>query len=298
MTRRDLITTTAAASLSQAAPPKRAPVVNCAEHVWVTRDPRFPIRTELATCPRGIADYDYSGEYLLSEMKLYQHDHTVISHVCYYGRDNSYTIHCVKTWPKQFSGYGLLVGYRLYPPGDKENPSRLRRLMKEDGLVGLRISPRYDPKVVWFNDPVMYPMWKEAEQLGAVFHIFLSPHQVGQVADMAERYPGVTIVIDHLAMIDINAPDSEGFGPLLDMARFPNVYIRTTMVNPSKTKEVPYRDVWPFLRRLYDRYGAQRMLYANFFEYVAIKELVPFFTPEDREWILGRTAMKVYKIKL
>ena len=49
MTRRDLITTTAAASLSQAAPPKCAPVVNCAEHVWVTRDPRFPIRTELAT---------------------------------------------------------------------------------------------------------------------------------------------------------------------------------------------------------------------------------------------------------
>ena len=101
-----------------------------------------------------------------------------------------------------------------------------------------------------------------------------------------------------MPLIDISAPDSEGFGPLLDMVRLPNVYIRTTMVNPSKTKEVPYRDVWPFLRRLYDRYGAQRMLYANFFEYVAIKDLVPFFTPEDREWILGRTAMKVYKIKL
>ena len=51
-------------------------------------------------------------------------------------------------------------------------------------------------------------------------------------------------------------------------------------------------------RRLYDRYGAKRMLYANFFEYVAIKDLVPFFTPEDREWILGRTAMKVYRIQL
>ncbi|MFN7923672.1 MAG: amidohydrolase family protein [Bryobacteraceae bacterium] len=170
--------------------------------------------------------------------------------------------------------------------------------MKEDGLVGLRISPRYDPRVVWFNDPVMYPMWKEAERLGAVFHIFLSPRQVGRVAGMAARYPGVTIVIDHMAMIDIHAPDSERFGPLLDMARLPNVYIRTTMVNPSKTKEVPYRDVWPFLKRLYDRYGAQRMVYANFFEYVAINDLAPFFTPEDRAWIFGRTAMKIYGIKL
>ncbi|MCC6590529.1 MAG: amidohydrolase [Bryobacterales bacterium] len=301
MTRRDMLASSAATALASALPPPAAnpaPVVNCAEHVWVVRDPRFPIRRELATCPRELVEYDYSGEYLISEMKRYNHNHTVISHVCYYGRDNSYTIHCVKTWPKWFTGYGLMVGYGLYPPGDKENPSRLRRLMKDDGLIGLRISPRYDPKVVWFNDPVMYPMWKEAQDLGAVFHIFLSPHQIGQVADMAERYPGVTIVIDHMAMIDIHAPDSEGFGPLLALARFPNVYIRTTMVNLSKTKEVPYRDVWPFLRRLYDRYGARRMLYANFFEYVAIKDLVPFFTPEDREWILGRTAMKIYNIKL
>ena len=115
---------------------------------------------------------------------------------------------------------------------------------------------------------------------------------------MAERFPGVTVVIDHMAMIDISAPDSQGFGPLLDLAKFPNVYIRTTMVNLSKTKELPYRDVWPFLRRLYDRYGAKRMVYANFFEYVVIKDLVPFFTAEDKEWILGRTAMKIYRINL
>ena len=28
--------------------------------------------------------------------------------------------------------------------------------------------------------------------------IFLAPHQVSQVADMAERFPGVTVVIDIL----------------------------------------------------------------------------------------------------
>src|SRR5688572_30545131 len=42
-----------------------------------------------------------------------------------------------------------------------------------------------------------------AEALRCVFHIFLAPHQVRQVADMAERFPGVNVVIDHLAMIDI-----------------------------------------------------------------------------------------------
>jgi predicted TIM-barrel fold metal-dependent hydrolase len=228
-------------------------------------------------------------------MKLHNTDHVAISHVCYYGRDNSYTSYCVKKWPGKFAGYGLLVGSRLHPPSDKENASRLERLVKEDGLIGLRLSPIYDRDVVWLNDPVCYPLWKKAEELRCVFHIFLAPHQVRQAGAMAERFPGVNVVIDHMAMIDITAPDSAGFGPLLELARYPNVYIRTSLHNPSKTRQMPYRDVWPFLRRLYDRYGARRMVWANFFEYTIIKEVIPFFTAEDKEWIMGRTAQGIYR---
>lgn len=300
MTRRTALLTGVAALSGTAAgqTPSRdiehAPVVNAAEHAWVINDPRFPITPELATCPQNLPKYDYSGEWLLEEMRTYNIDHTVISHVCYYGRNNDYAVHCVKTWPGKLAAYGLLVGYRLYSPDDKENPSRLERLMREGGLVGLRISPIYDKDVVWFNDPVCYPFWKKAEELEATFNVFLAPHQVKQVGDMAERFPGVNIVIDHIAMIDITAPDADGFGPLLDLARFPNVYIRTSLHNPSKTRQLPYRDVWPFLRRLYDRYGPKRLVYANFAELPIMKELIPFFTAEDKEWILGRTAYRLY----
>jgi predicted TIM-barrel fold metal-dependent hydrolase len=273
----------------------KAPVVNGAEHAWVVHEPRFALNAEVATCPMNLPKYEYSGEYLLSEMKTYGVDHVVISHVCYYGRNNSYTSYCIKKFPGKFAGIGLLVGYRLHPPADKENPSRLERLIREDGLIGLRLSPIYDRKVVWLNDPVCYPLWKKAEDLGAVFNIFLAPHQVGQVAHMAERFPGVNVVIDHLAMIDITAPDSEGFGPLLNLVKFPNVYVRTSLHNPSKTRETPYRDVWPFLERVYDTFGPRRLIWANFFEYIIMKEMIPFFKPEDKEWILGRTAHRIYK---
>jgi L-fuconolactonase len=239
--------------------------------------------------------YEYSCEFLISEMKTYGVDGVVISHVCYYGRDNSYTSYCIRSNPAKFTGIGLLVGHRLYPPDDKENAGRLERLVREGGLVGLRLSPIYDRHVVWLNNRVCYPLWKKAEELKAVFNIFLAPHQVGQVADMAERFPGVNIVIDHLAMINIEAPDSEGFGPLLKLARFPNVYIRTSMHNPSRTRQIPYRDVWPFLHRVYDAFGSRRLVWANFFEYAIIKELIPFFSSEDKEWILGRTAHQLYK---
>ncbi len=295
MTRRHLLASGAGAALVPA-PEARAPVVNGAEHAWVLHDPRFRPDPALANCPQSRPRHEYSGEYLLGEMRTWGVDHTVISHVCYYGRNNTYTSYCVKTWPGKFAGIGLLVGYRLHSPADPENPARLERLVKQDGLIGLRLSPIYDKEVVWLNDPVCYPLWKKAEELGAVFNIFLAPHQVRQVADMAERFPGVNVVIDHIAMIDITAPDSAGFGPLLEMVRLPNVYIRTSLHNPSKTKQTPYRDVWPFLRRLYDRYGPRRLIWANFFELLIMKEIIPFFPAQEKEWILGRTAHRIYKL--
>ena len=228
-------------------------------------------------------------------MRSHNIDHVVISHVCYYGRDNRYPAHIVKTYPGKFAAIGLLVGYRLFSPADPENPSRLERLVKDDGLSGLRLSPIYDKDVVWLSDPVCYPLWKKAEQLGCTFNIYLAPQQVRQVGAMAERFPGVNVVIDHIAMIDIEKPDSDGFGPLLELARFPNVYVRTSLHNLSKTRQLPFRDVWPFLRRLYDAYGPKRLVYANFYEFLIMKELIPFFTAADKEWILGRTAYRLYR---
>ena len=73
--------------------------------------------------------------------------------------------------------------------------------------------------VVWFNDPICNPLWEKAQDLGAVFNIFLTPEQIPQVADMAGRFPGVNVVIDHLAMIDITRPHEEGIIPLCRLSR-------------------------------------------------------------------------------
>jgi predicted TIM-barrel fold metal-dependent hydrolase len=240
---------------------------------------------------------DESAEHLIARMNTFGIDETVISHVCYYGRDNSYTTQCVNSYPERFTGVGLLVGYRLHSPDDSENPARLERLMRDDKLSGLRLSPIYDPDAVWMNDSVSYPLWSKAEELGAVFNIFAAPHQVSQIGDMAARYPGVNIVVDHFAMIDITADDSEGFGSLLELSRYPNVYIRTSLHNPSR-QELPYRDMWPYLERAYDTFGPKKLIYASDYELLVMKDLVPFFTAEDKISILGGNALSIYRDNL
>jgi predicted TIM-barrel fold metal-dependent hydrolase len=271
----------------------RSPVVNAAEHAWVIHDPAFRIDLDVASCPNHPPRSEYAIEHIKSEMKIHGIDKVVISHVCYYGKNNAYTSFCVQSDPDNIAGIGLLVGYRLFSPDDPRNPDRLEQAITGDGLVGLRLSPIYDPKVQWLNDPVSFPLWKKAEELGAVFNIFLAPHQIGQVADMAARFPGVRIVIDHLAMIDITAPDDAGFSDLLALSKYENVFVRTSLHNPSR-ECIPYRDVWPFLERIYQTFGPERLLYANFHELLIMKDLIPFFTAHDKEWILGKTANGVY----
>ena len=36
------------------------------------------------------------------------------------------------------------------------------------------------------------------------------------------------------------------------------------------------------------------MVFTNFHELLIMKERIPFFTAEDKEWILGKTALKLY----
>ena len=300
MTRRTYLSTLTGAAVVGAAHSasaqriKRSPytIVNGGEHAWVLDDPRFPIRAESSVCAT-LPKHQYSAEGILELMRRNGVDKTVIIHVCYYGRDNSYATHCVKTYPDKFAAIGLLVGHRLYSPDDPENPSRLERAIKQEHLVGMRLSPIYNRDVVWLNDPVCYPLWKKAGELGAVFNIFLAPHQLSQLADMAERFPGVNVVVDHFAMMGIRRPDSEGIDRILALERLPNVYIRTYLGNTSKQR-VPCRDMWPYLRKVYDRFGPQRMVFTNFHELLVMKEIIPFFTTEDKEWILGRTALKLY----
>ncbi|MDA0337736.1 MAG: amidohydrolase family protein [bacterium] len=269
-------------------------IINASEHAWTLHDPRFVIDPAVSVCPKSEPDCEQTAETLIARMLEYNIDRTVISHVCYYGRNNDYPTYCVRTWPDRFAAIGLLVGHRLFSPQDGErNAERLRQLVTEGRLAGLRLSPIYDRGERWLDDPVCDPLWRAAADLGATFNFFMAPEQLPHLGLMAERHPGVNIVIDHFAMIDILRPDAEGIDAIVALARWPNVYVRTSLHNPSR-QSAPFRDMWPYLRRVYDAFGPQRLLWANYYEYLIMAEMIDFFTAEDRRWILGGTAARLY----
>lgn len=295
--RREFLLAAAGAGTALAA---GSPVVDTHMHIWSLDMARYPIRPP----EPGIRAQteDGSPEYLIGEMKRDGVDLAVLVQPRQYGWDNRLVADSVRKYPRLFVGHGLI------DPHDPNNAAVLEREIRENGLAGMRLSPIYHPKETWLNAPYNYPLWRKAQELGAVFNVFIAPPQIPQLEDMVRRFPKVKVVVDHLGRPEIlSRPPWVENDSLLRLARYLNVWVKfTELYTASKNKVYPYRDVQPFGHRVYDAFGPKRLLFGTGMvgatrripladELRLIREDVPYFTDADKPWILGRNALSIWK---
>jgi predicted TIM-barrel fold metal-dependent hydrolase len=290
--------------------PKEKPkprIIDSHMHVWSDDPVQFPFAHPYDpkfTPPRIPA----SLEILIKEMDDNGIDHCILVQTISHGWDNSYLVHCLRTHPKRFRGQGLI------DPTDPQVARKLEYWMVKHGLGGVRFSPMYyKGKDEWLNAESSQALWKKADELGAVFNFFIASEQLPRLEDMVRRYPKVKVVIDHLARVDLEARDPEPeTRKLLALARYPNVWVKVSelsIISPSKKH--PYRDTHALVKKVYDAYGPDRLLWGTGFpgatraqayrpslrqELDLIQKELPFLTASDREKILGENAAKVWGI--
>lgn len=288
----------AAASLASAKSEKL--IIDTHLEVW-TFDPRFPFHhPERPDLKRVPAEAPIENE--VAEMDEFGLKYTVLVNPRYFGWDNSYIDYSLHKYPKRFVAHGLLDPLQPDPAG------RLRYWIKERGFQGMRFSPIYHPKSTWLNSKEHYPLWKEAERLGAVFNYYILPHQMPMLEEMAGRFPGVKIVIDHLGK-----PDLKSVGPwpefrkMFRLKKFPQVWVSASEpYELSLTKEFPYRDTFPFFKAAYEEFGSKQLIWGTGYpkprwelpmdkELEFVERSLEFYTPADRELILGKNALNIWK---
>ena len=306
LSRREALLAAAAASASAApATAAQSPVIDTHMHVWSLDNARYPFQPPEPNYRKPTADG--SVETYIEEMKRDKVDRAVLVQERSSGWNNRYIADCVRRFPDRFVGHGLI------DPRDPNNAATLEREIKQNGLAGMRLSPIYHPPErfpndQWLNAAYNYPLWKKAEELGAVFNVFLAPAQIPQLEDRVRRYPKVKVGVDPLGR-----PDSLPAAPwvendsLLKLARYPNVWVKfTELYSASKTKQYPYKDVHPFGQMVYDKFGPRRLLFGTGMvattrripladELRLIREDIPYFAEKDKEWILGKNAMAIWK---
>jgi predicted TIM-barrel fold metal-dependent hydrolase len=283
----------------------KAPLVDAHMHVWSDDLRRFPFSHPFQpkVKPPPLAG---TVELLLDEMDRSGISHCVLVQVIYHGWDNRYLAQCVKAHPKRFCGQGLI------DPTDPQAARKLEFWVKEHGLSGMRFSPiYYEGKDGWLNAASSYPLWEKAAELGAIFNFFIAAEQLPKLEDMVRRFPKVRVVIDHLARVNLAAPDPQSqIKPLLALARYPNVWVKVSELSVlSPSKQYPYRDTFPLIKQVLEAFGADRLLWGTGFpgatraqagrpslqqELDLFRKDIPFFTAQDREKILGRNAARLW----
>jgi predicted TIM-barrel fold metal-dependent hydrolase len=298
--RRQFLSLAAGVVALGAAKAEKPLIIDTHLEVW-TFDPRFPFHHPEHPEMKRV-DLEAPIENEVAEMREFGLKYTVLINPRFYGWDNSYISYSLHKFPELFVAHGLLDPLGSDPAG------RLRYWVKEHGFQGMRFSPIYHPAATWLNSKDLYPLWREAERLGAVFNFYILPQQMPMLEDMAGRFPGVKIVVDHLGKPDLKASDPwADFRKMFRLKRFPQVWISASEpYELSLTKEFPYRDTYPFFKATYEEFGPRQLIWGTGYpkprweipmdkELEFVNRALDFYTPADRKLILGENALRIWK---
>jgi predicted TIM-barrel fold metal-dependent hydrolase len=261
-------------------------------HIW-THDPAYPWAPETTEPPPDEA----TPEMLLETMAAHGVERTVLVQVIYYRWDNRYTAHALKTHPDKF------MAVCRVNPEDPAAPDHLSYWTEEHGFHGLRLSPAVDAAGDWFTGPLMDPLFRRAADLGVPMLILTRPPRLPDLVALLERHPDLDLVVDHMA--DVTLDDRTGIHNLLDLARYPRVHVKVSHTWSISKQAYPWRDAQELVERVVQAYGARRLMWGTDWPMClqhttygrtlsVVRDEMGFLTPEDREWVLGKTALQLW----
>jgi predicted TIM-barrel fold metal-dependent hydrolase len=195
----------------------------------------------------------------------------------------------------------------LIDPRSPNGPKMLESYVKKYGVSGLRIHGRV-MQLGPYDDPATTPLWATAADLGITLDACAALDEYPLIAKRAEQFPHLPIILDHCGYISPDVdPKEPDLPPVLAMARYPNVYAKLTFVGTASKQGYPFDDVHWMARQIIDAFGPDRCMYGSNFpteQYnpkFTYKQTVQLFaqdldlTAEERAWILGGTAAKLWR---
>jgi L-fuconolactonase len=216
-----------------------------------------------------------------------------------YGFDNRYVVDACNRYPNRLLAVGS-VDVRAPDACD------VIRDWVDKGLGGLRIftggsTKDFDPSEL--EDESAYPAWELMDEVGLTMCIQTGPIGLPQVTALAQRFPNVPIILDHLARPDpTDGPPYANGQSLFDLATIPSIYLKLT---PRIMGDCVKGDADPasWFGKLVETFGANRMAWGSNFPTstgtlaeikATAEERLSSLSAGDRSWIFGQTAQILY----
>ena len=216
------------------------------------------------------------------------------------GEDNSYIADCAAADADRIAAV-CVIDPRVAGAED-----RLEEWVVRRGCRGLRLRPRVPDEAESFGAPPTFALWERARDLKVVVSVLANPEHLPTLGELAERFPEVPIVIDHLAHPRVSqGVEAAGFQTLLGLDRHSNVFIKVSGYYHFSDQPDPYANCWELVRAIHDRYGPERLIWGSDFPHVErttgygrsldlVRRDLPYFSDADRILILGGNASRLY----
>ena len=273
-------------------------IVDTQVHLWRGDSPERPWPKDRPN-ERAQRSEPCHAEEILGLMDGAGVDRAVIVPPIWAGDDNKAAIEWCERYPNRLA---IMGRFDLWDP-DRE---RLERWLDQPGMLGIRMSYPRERGPEWLQDVDTFAwFWSAAQRLG--MPLMLLAQGAKPIQAIAERYPDLRLIVDHLGLHIIGAanPDQdpfEDFDDLLALGRYPNVYAKMSCLPTYSRTPYPHPDLTAHLEQVVGEFGPERLMwgsdatrlrnatYAQCLEHIST---LPFLDDDARTWIVGRTAETV-----
>ncbi len=267
-------------------------------HVWTSDVERYPLAAGFSVGDMRPASFTPAE--LMAHARPCGVTRVTLIQMSYYGFDNSYMLDAIRDAPGVYSGVAV-VDEHAAGLGDT------MRGLKSRGVRGFRIHPGKQTVDAWLFDDDMAAMWKLGAEERLAMCALVNPAALAPLDRMCEKFPETVLVVDHFGRIgsDGTVRDAD-VANLCRLARHRQAYVKVSAFYALGRKRAPYTDLAPMIRRLVAAFGSQRLMWASDCPFqvenghtyrdsidLVLKRL-DFLTPEDRKWLLGGTAERVF----
>lgn len=170
-----------------------------------------------------------------------------------YSFDNRYLADIAAATPERF------VSACCVDPDGDDPVGTLSHWLGERGMQGVCLFALAAEGASWLADPRTFPLWECAVRHDAHVIVTIFARQIDELRRVLTRFPDARVSLDHCAFPDIADPE-----PLFALADLPNLHLKvsTHVIDAAGKTD---GDAAPFVRKLVDRFGADRIMWGSDF---------------------------------
>jgi predicted TIM-barrel fold metal-dependent hydrolase len=265
-------------------------IIDSQVHIWAPETKDKPYATENASRPHR--PVPLGAEELLREMDSAGVARCVLVPPTWEADRNDTALEAARKYPGRFGVMGRLS------LSAADSRTRIATWKQQPHMLGVRMVFNRGQSGAWLTDGTADWFWEAAERYDIPV-MALAPNDVPKLGEIAERHPGLRLIIDHMGLNSTlrGKPLGLSVDNVIKLARLKNVAVKVSALPCYVDEPYPFPTLHPLVRRVVDAFGPQRCFWGTDLSHLPCpyKQVLTLFTEEmkslsstELDWIMGR----------